>query len=152
MGNCDGTPAPEQSLTGCTNRHGLRRAAAQPPDQPAGDHEKNRDQLVPRHRTTKHRSPASIIANEFQEKPRHAVKNQVSAKHLAIEFLPSEHPHQNKEISQLHGRLKELRGLERLIQWSTHQVMSHWVGKSHTPNLSRRLAIAAASSETAYPS
>src|SRR5579863_6122111 len=134
----------EDELSGNLPRR-LRRNRLQPRPQPP-------DQPRPRHDSTEHRASSGIVAQELKKIAGHAVKEKIGCEHLSVELFPFEQPHQEKEIRQLNRRLEKLRGFERNAQRRAYPGLSNWTGESHTPEMIRRLAVAAACGETTYSS
>src|SRR6476469_10293765 len=120
------------------------------PDHPAHHHQPNRDQLRSTHQSSEHKPAPRVSAQKLEKEPRYAIQNQIRSKHLAIEFFPLQHPHQQKEIRQLHRRLKQLRWLERLVQRRAHQIMRYGIRERHAPPRMRRLAETAPGRETPH--
>src|SRR6266852_3326105 len=142
----------EKDLARGLDWHGFWHAAAQPPDQPAGDDQENRNQLRASHHSPEDRTAPGIIADEFQEVACDPIEDEISSKNLSIKLLAVEHPSQDEEIRQLNSGFKKLRRRDRFIQWGANYSVRNRVGKRHPPEVMRRLPIAAASGKTAYPS
>src|SRR5271166_1983835 len=102
--------------------HRLRRnilsPRPQPPNEPAADHQPERNQLRPGHRPAKDRPAPRIVSQIFQEEPRYAIDEQERAKYLPIELPALQQPHQEEEVRQLDRRLEQLRRLQRHVQRS----------------------------------
>src|SRR5208282_1174302 len=102
------------------------------------------------HDSAKHRTSSRIVAQELKKIARHAIQEEISRNHLAIEFLPLQQPHQNEEIGQLDSRLKKLGRLERYSKRRTHPGLGNRIGEGYPPEVLRRFAIAATGGETTY--
>src|SRR5579864_6290350 len=97
--------------------YGLRGSCfgpgTQPPDQSATEYQADRDQLGSAHRSAEDGAAAGIVAEIFEEESSDAVDEQEGAKDLAVEFPAFQQPHEEEEVCELDGELKELRGFER---------------------------------------
>src|SRR4029077_12830731 len=109
------------------------RPRPQPPDQPSGHDQPDRNQLRAGHRSAKHRSPPRIVPQELQKESRHAVNEHTRAEYLAIEFPALQQPHQKEEVRELHRRLEQLRRLQRYVQRSPGNPVRPRIGEGHTP-------------------
>src|SRR2546428_10561737 len=110
----------EKDLARGLDWHGFWHATAQPPDQPAGDDQENRDQLCACHHPPEDRTTARVIADEFQEVACDPIENEIGSEDPPVKFFALEHPGQDEEIRQLDSGFKKLRRLERFIQWGTN--------------------------------
>lgn len=86
---------------GCGQNYLGRRT--QVPDNSAGQHQTDGDQLSAAQHSTEHRAATWIIAQKFQKEPRYAVEENVGTENLAVKFFPVEHPGKKKKDTQLYG-------------------------------------------------
>jgi hypothetical protein len=87
------------------------RSRPQPPDESAGKHEADGDQLSAGHRTAEDGTAAGVAAEKFQEESGDSVNEHERAENLAVKFSALEQPHQKDEVCELDRALKKLRGL-----------------------------------------
>ena len=120
----------------------------QPPDQAAGKHQADCDQLRTGHDSAEHRPAPGIIAEEFEKVAGNAVKKEVCAEDLAIKFLPFQHPHQNKEIRQFDGRLEQLGWFESSSQRCSDPGLRQGILERHAPKMGSWFAVAATRRKT----
>ena len=135
------------SVSSCS-RGGLG-CAAQPQDA-AANHQQDGNQLGPRHHSTEDLAPSRIVAQEFQEVPRKTVQEEISSEDLAIELLPLEQPHEDKEIRQLDGSFEELRWFQSLAQRSSYPLLRQRIGEGDAPEMIRRFSPTAARREAPH--
>src|SRR5690348_9877378 len=100
---------------GCLVAAGYRgsraNASLEEPDQPARDHEHQRDELRPSH-DPEHRAAFRIVAHELNKVPCKAVEEHVSADHLTVEALVPDQPVEHEKIDQLDHGLVQLRRMD----------------------------------------
>lgn len=123
------------------------RAGAQPPDQAAGENQTDCDQLRAGHDSAENRAATGIIAEEFEKVASDAVKKQVSAEDLAVEFLPFQHPHEDEEIRQFDGGLEKLGWFERNSKRGSNPGLRQRIFEYHSPEVRSRFAVAATGGE-----
>src|SRR6266853_5474967 len=123
-------------------------ATLQPPDQSTANDQQNRNQLCSRHQPAKDFTAPWIVAQELDEVTLDSVQDHESAPHLPIEFLSTEQPGQQQEIEELGGGFDQLCRFNPDAERSQTDVMRQLICEDHTPEMTRRLAVAAARRET----
>src|SRR6266536_465758 len=105
------------SLARGVRRHDALRGF-QPPQQSATRHQQDCNQLRSAHQSAENLSPPRIATQKFQEETGGSVQDVKRSEHLAVKFLAFEHPGQNNEVGEFHGRFEKLGGFQRHIQRS----------------------------------
>src|SRR6266481_2870419 len=123
-------------------------AALQPPDQSTADDQQDGNQLRSRHQSAKDFAAPRIVAQELDEETLDSVKDHECAPHLPIELLSTEQPGQQQEIEELGCGFDQLCRFNPDAERSQTDVMRQLICEDHTPEMIRRLAVAAACRET----
>lgn len=120
-----------------------------PPEEGAGEHEPNADQLHQRNAIVEHQRTAGISAEKFNRASLDAVEHEVSSEHLACETLAFGEPNEEQKIKEFGGGFIQLRWVQRNAQRSARDSTGDLAGEGDAPGQRRRLAVAAASREAA---
>src|ERR1700722_4834605 len=128
-------------------RHALGCATLKPPDQPATDHQANRDQLSSGHQSTENFAASRVIGQKLNEGGFDAVQDHELGPDLPIDFLASEQPRQKQEIEEFGGGFDQLGRLNSYAQRSSTDRIRQRIMKYHSPKVISGLAEAAAGGE-----
>ena len=122
-------------------------AAFQPPDQSTADDQQNRNQLRSRHQPTENFTASGIVAQELYEVPLDSVQDHEAAKHLPIEPLALEQPHQQQEIEKLGCGFDQLRRFDPDAERSSTNGIRQRIREDDAPKVIGRFAVTAARRE-----
>src|SRR5258708_27253945 len=120
-----------------------RRSALQPPDQAATDDQTDRDQLGSGHHSAEDFTSAGVAAQKLDEVTFDSVKDHETGKHLAIELLALEHPHQENKVEELGCRFDQLRWFQSLVERGPGPTARYRVLEDDTPEIIGVLAVTA---------
>ena len=105
-----------QMLSAALRGYRPRRSAFEPPDQAATDHQTDRDQLGTGHHSAEDFPSARVAAQKLDEVALDSVKDHETGKHLSIELLTLEQPHQENKIKKLGTGFDQLRRFQSLVE------------------------------------